>query len=285
MKDTSDQAKLQDYLRKYPNGAYASLAIAKIDGLTKLAAANENVEKEFWDTVKKSDNAEFIREYIRRYPNGIYVGLAKIRIAQIEPKVKPADPEEERRLWNSVKSSGDVDRLNTYLVRYPTGLYADVARETIRLIAARQAAELAAQASQNSAQSSQNNSSGGDISSSSSESSVYGDDCGNSSLSGLSAREQARTQVMLYYRDLNNRNVNCALSRWANPSCKLPRLIRQFGGAAANNVRVSSYRGNRMTVRANVKVRKRGGRWEHYRMRIYMIRRSGQWLISKLRTR
>ncbi len=287
VKDSENPDDLLKYTRKFPDGIFADDAKRRIERLARAQVEKKQLEIEFWKSVKDSNNADLLRQYVKRYPDGIYASIAEIMIETLTSQKQKQDGEEERRVWESARQSGDVKRITSYLERYPNGRFADIAREMIRFFVereyqARQQQERLKQEQQIQQQNQQ--AFANPVPPAPAPAPVY-DDCGNSALSGLGPRQKAATQVRLYYRDIGNRNVDCALARWANPSYKLPGLIRNFGGAAVNSLRVVSRRGRRIRIVAGVKVRTRRGRWEYYNMRIDMINRSGNWLISKMRAR
>jgi hypothetical protein len=45
--------------------------------------ADKNIELEFWQSIKDSNDSDMFREYLRQFPSGIYAGLATIKIKKL----------------------------------------------------------------------------------------------------------------------------------------------------------------------------------------------------------
>jgi len=96
IKDSRDVAEFTAYLDKYPQGAFAALADARLKALREEGdtAPKESpvdaVELAYWDTMKESDNPEMFRAYLERYPEGAFAPLAKVRLDELGA---PADLE------------------------------------------------------------------------------------------------------------------------------------------------------------------------------------------------
>ena len=91
-KDSGSHIELEFYLERYPDGAFADLAQARLDGLrnpsTDLAAPNteaSEAELTFWNSIKDSGNPDMFRAYLNKYPDGVYAELAQINIDMEEP--------------------------------------------------------------------------------------------------------------------------------------------------------------------------------------------------------
>jgi hypothetical protein len=54
--------------------------------------ADKNIDLEFWQSIKESNNRNMFREYLRQFPSGVYAGLAKIKLQElsIDKKVQVA---------------------------------------------------------------------------------------------------------------------------------------------------------------------------------------------------
>ncbi|MBI3794371.1 MAG: formylglycine-generating enzyme family protein [Nitrospinae bacterium] len=118
----------------------------------KAAGGNE-MELNFWNSVKDSDNPEDFKAYLESYPKGSFAPLAKSRIAALKKSAGqtsklPPPPREtaggdssnkEVAVWNSVKESTNPEDIEVYLQAYPKGVFASIANK--RLIAMKKAAE------------------------------------------------------------------------------------------------------------------------------------------------
>jgi len=51
-----------------------------LSGQPLTTEADKNLELEFWQSIKGSDDPDMYREYLRQFPSGVYVGLAKIKL-------------------------------------------------------------------------------------------------------------------------------------------------------------------------------------------------------------
>ena len=74
------------YLERYPNGAFADLARARLQGAP--ATADPSVELSFWETVRASEDAAMLRAYLEKYPRGEFASLAAIMLEKIEQGVR-----------------------------------------------------------------------------------------------------------------------------------------------------------------------------------------------------
>jgi hypothetical protein len=45
--------------------------------------ADKNIELEFWQSIKGSDDSDMYRAYLRKFPSGVYAGLAKLKIKKL----------------------------------------------------------------------------------------------------------------------------------------------------------------------------------------------------------
>lgn len=82
---SSDEAEYQLYLQRYPQGAFADIAEAR---LARRATANDTpderkVELMFWESVRDSGNADMIAAYLEKYPAGEFRPLAEILLGKL----------------------------------------------------------------------------------------------------------------------------------------------------------------------------------------------------------
>jgi predicted Ser/Thr protein kinase len=121
VRNSTNRVELEAYLAKYPNGAFAPLARARI---AALAAAE----------AKRQAELEARRE-----------AEAKAKVAGAPPvlperKSTPLagerpDPE-ELRLWDAARTSGNPADLKAYLAKYPDGRFEPLARKRLAALAA-----------------------------------------------------------------------------------------------------------------------------------------------------
>ena len=108
VKDSRHPADLQAYLDRYPDGAYEVLARNRLERLegglaepepptpsavpapaptpasTRVEAERLAVEREFWASVKASEDRTELQAYLDRYPDGEYAVLARNRLERLE---------------------------------------------------------------------------------------------------------------------------------------------------------------------------------------------------------
>ena len=71
----SDNHKGEFYFSSTTNLSLSNTP-AKIDAVA--------VEREYWETIRSSNDAQDYKDYLQSYPNGAYVGVARAKIRQIE---------------------------------------------------------------------------------------------------------------------------------------------------------------------------------------------------------
>jgi adenylate cyclase len=84
-------AELESYLEKYPEGTFASLARTRLadaersgEPTADAAAAADELDLAFWDSVKDSCRREELQAYLDQHPNGHFAALARLRLASPE---------------------------------------------------------------------------------------------------------------------------------------------------------------------------------------------------------
>jgi len=83
---SDDDAEYRLYLQRYPEGAFAELARARLGGAS--AVDDTSVELAFWDTVRDTKDAAMLRAYLENYPEGKFRSLAEIMLAKLEKKAR-----------------------------------------------------------------------------------------------------------------------------------------------------------------------------------------------------
>jgi class 3 adenylate cyclase len=77
---TDDDAEYRIYLERYPNGAFAELARARLNGAS--AGEAPAVELAFWETVREAKSPAMLKAYLEKYPLGEFRRLAEIMLAE-----------------------------------------------------------------------------------------------------------------------------------------------------------------------------------------------------------
>lgn len=78
---SDDVAEYRIYLERYPDGAFADLAKARLHGASGVE--DPEVELAFWDTVRESGDAAMLEAYLEKYPQGEFKALAEIMLAKL----------------------------------------------------------------------------------------------------------------------------------------------------------------------------------------------------------
>jgi len=116
---------------------------------TKQPSNGNSVELVFWNTIKDSQDPALFNDYLKQYPNGLFAGLARTMIgrleatmAQREASANAARQATDIAYWNSVKDSPDKALIQSYLDRFPDGVFSTLAQLMIsRLDAANRPAD------------------------------------------------------------------------------------------------------------------------------------------------
>ena len=90
IKHSASPLEYRVYLERYPEGAFAPLALARIETLENgevsgpaAVPATVEIELAFWETVKESTNPEMYKAYLKKYPEGEFVALANTRLSEL----------------------------------------------------------------------------------------------------------------------------------------------------------------------------------------------------------
>ena len=103
VKDSKEPRLYNEYLSKYPDGKFASLARTKVEILTgkespkKPASTTEEVdvpddvpafvgELAMWKSLNESSDPKLYETYLERYPKGFFASLARLKLASLEKK-------------------------------------------------------------------------------------------------------------------------------------------------------------------------------------------------------
>jgi adenylate cyclase len=111
IKHSTSALEYRVYLERYPNGAFAPLALARIDNLEHghiaVAAAAPvatvdpmTIELTFWETVKESTNPEMYEAYLEKYPAGEFATLAKTKLTELSAEERSEEHDREPSRWN-----------------------------------------------------------------------------------------------------------------------------------------------------------------------------------------
>jgi tRNA A-37 threonylcarbamoyl transferase component Bud32 len=163
VKDSSEPQLYHEYLAKYPQGRFASLANAKIAILTRKAvpkvetakapnqAHEDEVELAFWNSVKDGTEPQLYQDYLEKYPHGRFESVARTKLeilgrrsqpkngrppkggsifnpdlgnlAMVSPKIAA-----EVTDWNALNETRDPQAYRDFLAKYPGGMFSTVAK-------------------------------------------------------------------------------------------------------------------------------------------------------------
>ncbi len=167
VKQSSDPQFYREYLAKYPQGRFASLAKLNLEILAKKAAekpanaraqsandTREDADDDIWNVLQKTADPKLYRQYLDAYPAGRYAKQARKKAKQSgdgpEPPPTPGaaihlpgvpdlgnlpgvnpNVSAELSYWNKLKDAKDAQPFRDYLTKYPNGMFASLARMKI----------------------------------------------------------------------------------------------------------------------------------------------------------
>lgn len=95
-------------------------------------------ETVFWESVRDSDQITDVQAYLDQYPNGRFAALARNRIRRLRnatdtqpDKLEPSRMKLDLAFWQSIKGSQTSGDYEAYLVQFPNGQFARLARARI----------------------------------------------------------------------------------------------------------------------------------------------------------
>lgn len=98
------------------------------------AASDKATELVFWSSVKDSTDPQAFEIYLRRYPTGVFADLASVKLRGARQGKNPdtapkiSDSSSEVAYWKSIESGGSAVYFESYIARYPNGLFIDIAK-------------------------------------------------------------------------------------------------------------------------------------------------------------
>jgi adenylate cyclase len=79
---SDDPEEYRAYLEKFPKGAFAALAEARLTSPSDQSSSTDRtVELEFWNSIKDTEVPANFEAYLEKYPDGEFRSLAEIRLA------------------------------------------------------------------------------------------------------------------------------------------------------------------------------------------------------------
>ncbi|MEM5582394.1 caspase domain-containing protein [Roseibium sp. AS2] len=93
------------------------------------------IELTYWNSIKDGSSVAYFETYLNRYPSGQFADIAQIRIEEINAGLANAETERKQQkasaeiaYWQSIQTAREPEMFESYLARYPEGLYADLAK-------------------------------------------------------------------------------------------------------------------------------------------------------------
>jgi hypothetical protein len=94
VKDSAAASDVEQFLQKYPSGAFSGAAQAKLEDL-------------YWNSAVGGNSAASYNQYLEKFPQGKHAQQAQTQIAGLE--------------WRAVENSNDIAALETFLKKHPSG--------------------------------------------------------------------------------------------------------------------------------------------------------------------
>lgn len=120
--------------------------VASLISVPARVKTKEEIEDDYWNDIKDSNDLTSFEQYSKAYPEGRYLNSANLKIAQIRKRVRevaaatspPALAQQAVRAktkdqieddtWSTAETANAVEAINAYLVGYPKGRYQAQAR-------------------------------------------------------------------------------------------------------------------------------------------------------------
>jgi len=134
----------EDFLLKYPSGRYADLARDRLAKLTPAPATTPRPDAEAaarneYQSAERLGTRKGWEDFLLKYPSGRYADLARDRLAKLTPAPattpKPDAEAAARNEYQSAERLGTRRAWEDFLFKYPSGRYADLARDRLAKLA------------------------------------------------------------------------------------------------------------------------------------------------------
>ncbi len=131
---TGTRRAWEDFLAKYPSGRYSDLArdrLAKLDTSPQKPDPDINARNEY-QSAERTGTRRAWEDFLAKYPSGRYSDLARDRLAKLDTSPQKPDPDiNARNEYQSAERTGTRKAWEDFLARYPSGRYADLARDRL----------------------------------------------------------------------------------------------------------------------------------------------------------
>jgi adenylate cyclase len=89
---SDDPEEYRAYLEKFPEGAFAALAEARLTNPSEESSSTDrSLELEFWNSINDTEVPENFEAYLEKYPDGEFRSLAEIRLAALPAAATGSD--------------------------------------------------------------------------------------------------------------------------------------------------------------------------------------------------
>jgi len=101
-------------------------------------SSSDRAEFTFWDAIKDSQDANFFQAYLDQFPTGYFNQIAKLKLASLKlsgdgssansRKATRSSDTSDIAYWESVKDNDNAVYLESYVSRYPNGIFVEIAK-------------------------------------------------------------------------------------------------------------------------------------------------------------
>ena len=116
IKDTSDQAVLQAFIKSNPSSLLAPTAQKRLEFLAK---EQEEAARTAWDKIKDTNDQAALQSFIAGYPKSPLASRAQSRLETLQQIAKKQE-EKARVEWDKIKDSNDRTALQAFIKSYPS---------------------------------------------------------------------------------------------------------------------------------------------------------------------
>lgn len=102
-------------------------------------AEQERQDRLYWEQTGKAGDEPGLRAYLKRYPDGLFAELAQERLKVFDEKRQEQAAAADRAAWDIALKANTAAGYRDYLAAYPTGAFAEEARQALADLGASEA--------------------------------------------------------------------------------------------------------------------------------------------------